>query len=175
MSYIEADNKNFDKLKRKLIKNKKIFQLVYSSVYPEVYSFVEKRGVDMRNNFHLKFKEWKDRKKYSQKSTEGYFSKAQNSPPPAGALQEKLVSNKDFEEEKKLRKNKNKREWKKKKEKECRREITAKNKELKQIKKAEKDKWDEKEIRARLKELNNNFTKMKEKKKTDKKEKLYFP
>ena len=117
MSYIEADNKNFDKLKRKLIKNKKIFQFVYSSVYPEVYSFVEKRGVDMRNNFHLKFKEWKDRKKYSQKSTEGYFSKAQNSPPPAGALQEKLVSNKDFEEEKKLRKNKNKREWKKKKKK----------------------------------------------------------
>ena len=101
MSYIEADNKNFDKLKRKLIKNKKIFQLVYSSVYPEVYSFVEKRGVDMRNNFHLKFKEWKDRKKYSQKSIEGNFSKAQNSPPLSGAIQKKLVSDKDFEEEKK--------------------------------------------------------------------------
>ena len=91
INYIKADNKIFDKLKRKLIENKKIFQFVYSSVYPEVYSFVEKRGVDMRNNFHLKFKEWKDRKKLSQKSVEGYFSKAQNSPPPAGAIQKKLV------------------------------------------------------------------------------------
>ena len=102
MNYIEADDKNFDKLKRKLIENKKIFQFVYSSVYPEVYSFVEKRGVDMRNNFHLKFKEWKDRKKYSQNSIKGYFSKAQNSVPPADAIQKKVVSNEDFEEEKKI-------------------------------------------------------------------------
>ena len=80
MNYIEADDKNFDKLKRKLTEKKKIFQFVYSSVYPEVYSFVEKRGVDMRNNFHLKFKEWKDRKKYSQKSILGY------SPSPASAI-----------------------------------------------------------------------------------------
>ena len=63
MNYIEADNKNFDKLKRKLIENKNIFQFVYSSVYPEACSFVKRRGVDMRNNFHLKFKEWKGRKK----------------------------------------------------------------------------------------------------------------
>ena len=57
INYIEADSKTFGKLKRKLIKNKKIFQFVYSSVYPEVYGFIEKRDVDMRNNFHLKFKE----------------------------------------------------------------------------------------------------------------------
>ena len=50
----------------------------------------------MRNNFHLKFNEWKDRKKYSQKSTEGYFSKVHNSPPPAGAIQKKLVGDEDF-------------------------------------------------------------------------------
>ena len=56
----------------------------------------------MRNNFLLKFKEWKDRKKYSQKLIERYFSKAQNSLPAAGAIQEKLVSNEDFEEEKKI-------------------------------------------------------------------------
>ena len=55
----------------------------------------------MRNNFHLKFKEWKDRKKYSEKSIEGYFSKAQNSLPPAGAIQKKPFNNEDFEEGKK--------------------------------------------------------------------------
>ena len=55
MNYKEADGKTFDKLKRKLIENKKIFQFVYSSAYPEVYSFA--LALDLRNNFHLKFKE----------------------------------------------------------------------------------------------------------------------
>ena len=115
MNYIEADNKNFDKLKRKLIENKKIFQFVYSSVYPEVYSFVEKRGVNMRNNFHSKFKEWKDRIKYSQKSIEGYFSIAQNSPTPGGAIQKNLFSDENFEEEEKnCGRTKSKRKQKKK-------------------------------------------------------------
>ena len=133
MNYIEADDKNFDKLKRKLIENKKIFQFVYSSVYPEVYSLVKKRGMDMRNSFHLKFKKWKNRKKYSQKSIKGYFSKAQNSPPPAGAIQKKLVSNEDFEEEKKIAEKQKQKEMEEKKQKkeERRREIAAKSKELK--------------------------------------------
>ena len=62
----------------------------------------------MRNNFHLEFKEWKDKKKYLQKSIEGYFSKPQISPLPEGAIQKKLVMDEDLEQEKKLRKNKNK-------------------------------------------------------------------
>ena len=115
MNYMEADDKNFDKLKRKLIENKKIFQFVYSSVYPEVYSLVKKRGMDMRNSFHLKFKKWKNRKKYSQKSIKGYFSKAQNSPPPAGAIRKKLVSNEDFEEEKKIAEKQKQKEMEEKK------------------------------------------------------------
>ena len=114
MNYIKADENNFGKLKRNLIKNQKILQYVYATVYPEIYSFVEKRGVDMRNNFHLKFKEWKDRKKYSQKSNDEYFPKPQNSPPPKGTVQKKLVSDVDFEEEKKLSKNKKKERWNRK-------------------------------------------------------------
>ena len=87
----------------------------------------------MRNNFLLKLKEWKDRKKYSQKSIEGYFSKAQNSLPPAGAMQKKLVSDEDFEEEKKIVEEQKQKEMEQKKEKEKkhRREIAAKSKELK--------------------------------------------
>ena len=56
----------------------------------------------MRNNFHLKIKEWKDRKKYSQKSILAYFSKPQNSPPLECPVQKKLVTDEDFEEEKKI-------------------------------------------------------------------------
>ena len=67
-------------------------------------------------------------------------------------------------------------EEKKQKRKERRSETAAKNKELRQIKKkAEKLKQDKKEIWARLVELNNNFVKMKEQKKLNKKKKLFFP
>ena len=67
-------------------------------------------------------------------------------------------------------------EEKKTKKRERRREIAAKNKELKRIKKAEKDKRGKREMWARLKGLNSNFAKMKEQKYFDnKKRKLYFP
>ena len=71
--YLEEDEGNFDKIKKKLIENKTIFQFVYSSTYSEVYSFVEKRRIDLRNEFHLKFKDCKDKMKYLQKSIESYF------------------------------------------------------------------------------------------------------
>lgn len=48
-------------MRKKLVENRKIFQFVYSKTYPEAYSFVEERGIDIRNEFHLKFKEWKDK------------------------------------------------------------------------------------------------------------------
>ena len=52
--HFEEDEGNFDKIEKKLSENKKIVQFVYSSTYPEVYSFIEKRN---------------------------YFSKSENSPP----------------------------------------------------------------------------------------------
>ena len=41
--YIEENEENFHKIKQKLIDNKKIFQFVYATTYPEIYAFVEKR------------------------------------------------------------------------------------------------------------------------------------
>ena len=106
--YLEQDEQTLARLEKKLRENKKLFQFVYSSDYPEIYSFVEKRGVNLRNNFHLKFKELKDKNKYSQKSIDGYFSKSEGSTPPLGALQRKLVMDEDFEREKILQMNKRK-------------------------------------------------------------------
>ena len=101
--YIEENDENFDKFKKKLVEKKKLLQFVYSSAYPEVYSFDKKWDLELRNNFHLKFKDWKDRKDYSQKSIEGYFSKSESLPQrPAGAIQKKLVTENNFENEKKL-------------------------------------------------------------------------
>ena len=45
--------------------NKKIFQFVYATlkfILLKFYTFVEKRELDLRSNFRLKFKEWKDKK-----------------------------------------------------------------------------------------------------------------
>ena len=112
--YLEQDEQNFEKIRKKLIENTKVFQFVYSSVYPEIYSFVEKRGIDLRNNFHLTFKEWKDKKKYSQKSIDGYFSKSEGSPPPPGAVQKKLVADEDLKGKKIGRRTKTKRDGRKK-------------------------------------------------------------
>ena len=95
--YIEENEENFHKIKQKLIDNKKIFQFVYATTYPEIYTFVEKRGIDLRNNFHLKFKEWKDKKNSSK--TEECFSKEK---PPTEAIQKELVTDQDFENEKLL-------------------------------------------------------------------------
>ena len=95
--YIEENKENFHKIKQKLIDNKKIFQFAYATTYPEIYTFVEKRGIDLRNNFHLKFKEWKDKKNSSK--TEECFSKEK---PPTEAIQKELVTDQDFENEKLL-------------------------------------------------------------------------
>ena len=43
--YIEKDETNSNKMKKKLEENKKVFQFVYSTVYPEVYTFIEKRHI----------------------------------------------------------------------------------------------------------------------------------
>ena len=63
-------------------------------------------------------------------------------------------------------------EERKNRKREQRRDIAAKNKELKRIKKEEKNKQDEKELWDRLREINATYAKIKEIKKQHKKKKL---
>ena len=103
------------KLRENSSKTKNTFQFVYSSVYPEFYSFVEKQGIELKSEFHLKFKEWKDNKKYFQKSIDSYISKRVNSPPPPlGVIQKTLIHGEDFEKEKKLAEEQKQKKWRKK-------------------------------------------------------------
>ena len=108
INYIEADENIFGKLKRKLIENQKIFQYVYASVYLEVYSFVEKRGVDMRNNFHLKFKEWKDRKNILKNGLLDTFPSHKIRYHPRVQFRKKLLQKRTLRKRKTLLRNKNK-------------------------------------------------------------------
>ena len=59
--FIETDEKNYKLLQNNLARYKNIFQYVYSNVYPEVYCATEKRGFDLKSNFHIMFKTYKDK------------------------------------------------------------------------------------------------------------------
>ena len=96
-------------------------RLIQREKYAEVHSFGKKRGIDLRNCFHLKIKELKDKKKYSQKSIDSYLLPKVEScllHHPRGQLKKKLVTDEDHETRKKLKMNKNKKRWKKKNKKE---------------------------------------------------------
>ena len=54
--FIEADDNNYRLLQNNLSSYKTIFQYVYSNVFPEIYCSTEKRGFDLKSNFHIMFK-----------------------------------------------------------------------------------------------------------------------
>ena len=135
--------KNFVKMRNKFIENQKIFQFAYSYSYPEIYTFVENRGIGIRKEFHVKFKTWKDKKKQPLKTFDKFKSAPVSpspSPPLFGAVQKKLTTKSDFEEEKHIAEKQKEMEGKKSMKQQRRREIAAKNKELRRVKKAEKEK-----------------------------------
>ena len=48
-------------LQTSLAHSKDIYQYVYSHVFPEVYSTSEKQGIDLRSNFLIIFKAYRDK------------------------------------------------------------------------------------------------------------------
>ena len=97
----------------------------------------------------------------------------EGSRPPRGVVQKKLVTGEDFEREKNWQMNAKQKEMEEiNKKKELRQKIVAEYKEFKRIKKAGKEKEDKKELWSRLQKLNENFGKIKEHKKNNKKKKV---
>ena len=60
--FLREDEDNYKDLRNNLPSYKNIFQYVYSNVFPEIYCSTEKRGFDLKSNFHIIFKTYKDRK-----------------------------------------------------------------------------------------------------------------
>ena len=52
---------NLRMLQKNLANYKNIFQYVYLHVFPEIYSTSEKRGIDLKSNFHILFKSYRDK------------------------------------------------------------------------------------------------------------------
>ena len=60
--FIDADEGNYRLLQNNLSSYKNIFQYVYSNVLPEIYCSTEKQCFDLKSNFHIMFKTYKDKK-----------------------------------------------------------------------------------------------------------------
>ena len=57
----ESDN-NYKDLRNNLFSYKNIFKYVYSNVFSEIYCSTERRGFDLKSDFHIIFKTYKDKK-----------------------------------------------------------------------------------------------------------------
>ena len=58
--FVDQDKNNLHLLQQCLANYKDIFQYVSSCTYPEIYTTSEKRGIDMKSNFYILFKKFKD-------------------------------------------------------------------------------------------------------------------
>ena len=59
--FVDQDKNNLRLLQQCLANYKDIFQYVYSCTYPKIYTMSEKRGIDMKSNFYILFKTFKDK------------------------------------------------------------------------------------------------------------------
>ena len=59
--FIDQHKDNLCMLQKNLANYKDIFQYVYSHAYPEIYLTTEKRGIDLKSNFHILFKSYRDK------------------------------------------------------------------------------------------------------------------
>ena len=60
--FLKESDDNYKDLRNNLSSYKNIFQYVYSNVFPEIYCSTEHRGFDLKSNFHIIFKTYKDKK-----------------------------------------------------------------------------------------------------------------
>ena len=59
--FIDRGKENLRVLQKCLATYKNIFQYVYSHTFPEIYAMSEKQGIDIKSNFHILFKTYKDK------------------------------------------------------------------------------------------------------------------
>ena len=67
--FINQGKQNLRMLQEHLARFKDICQYVYSHVFPEIYTTSEKRGFDLKSNFHILFKAYRDKILIRQQST----------------------------------------------------------------------------------------------------------
>ena len=97
MNYLDKDLTNIIRLRRCLQKDMNTVQFVYSRCFPEIYSLIDRCGIDMEGELLLSLKAWKDKKKFLPE-------KQQNNELPAEVIKDKKSKQEDEIASKKLEK-----------------------------------------------------------------------
>ena len=72
---MDENQSHCKELRNNLSHYKSIFQYIYSNDFPDIYCSTEKRGFDLKSNFHIIFKIYKNKKQlesYLRKNPENY-------------------------------------------------------------------------------------------------------
>ena len=152
-------------LQENLARYKYIFQYVYSHVFPEVYTASEKRGFDLKSNFHIMFKTYRDKMMIHQQNLEKNPANYENKHEETCEFEQKPVKNFDEfsdTEEQEIKQREEKRNA-------ARREKAEELREEKIKAKEKENKAKEGQMWNRLAELNGEFKKIKQSKKDIKK------
>ena len=62
---LKKDPKNIILLRRCLQNHMKVIQFVYPKCFPEIYSLIDKRGINLKSEFLLTFRLWKNKKNFA--------------------------------------------------------------------------------------------------------------
>ena len=69
LNYLSKESSNIVRLRKCLQNHMKTIQFVDLRCFPEIYSLIDKRGINLKSEFLLMFKLWKDKKKFLTIST----------------------------------------------------------------------------------------------------------
>ena len=164
-TFIDQHKDNLRMLRKNLTNYKDIFQYVYSHVFSEIYSTTEKRGIDLKSNFHILFKLYRDKLMLRQQRLGKQLINYETEQQEANKFEQKPIKN--FDEFSNGDKEECKRQAEKRKFIKREQKEAAKAKKLKI--KQEEDKTKESEMWNRLNELNCQFKSIKQSKKEAKK------
>ena len=64
LDYLNKNTSNIVRLRKCLQNHMKTIQFVYPRCFLEIYSLIDKRGINLKSAFLLTFKAWKDKKKF---------------------------------------------------------------------------------------------------------------
>ena len=68
-NFIDQGKQNLRILQEHLARYKDIYQYIYSHIFPEIYTSLEKRGFDIKSNFQILFKAYRDKQLIRQQSS----------------------------------------------------------------------------------------------------------
>ena len=102
LDYLNKDASNIVPLRKCLQNHMKTIQFVYSRCFPEIYSLIDRRGINLKSEFLLTFELWKDKKKSLTISTNE--KKCENEQPLEKKIEEDEKLIKQLQEKKLKRK-----------------------------------------------------------------------